>query len=423
MKQISLKSRNYQIYSLCGLFLFLLCALNGLADEVEFSEIGDGGISADDLISRVHIASTTEFRNAVGYYVVRHYAKHDEEKDAKAIEEVRLALEDSLEERIRNDKKFGVTTNVEKIREENLSALDDLEKIYKETATTEVVRYTVEGDNYRIERVFVSNAESLEKIRQNVLAGQIDLSASNVLTWNGKVSAEIIALNTETSTGKDRLSNENSDNLRSSISYGKIGKLPEFMDYGRYVKDEKIFDLFKGQKLPLSTASITIDGEQGVLLRVGSKNTEGFLLETSVLPSKGYVVAFSRVKVNDAVMTEDHYRDFVKVNDGSWLPTRITKTNYKIDQQGVPYVATKKELLAIESPMLNVELPKDFFDLANTKEFQSPSPLFREAVTEKDYRNVEGWFSVRLIFVFAGIVFIAIALLAKWKKWRSLRHG
>jgi len=170
--------------------------------------------------------------------------------------------------------------------------------------------------------------------------------------------------------------------------------------------------------LPVSVASIILDGEQGLLLRIGDKNSVTFLMETCVLPSKGYAIAFGRVKTRGTIMAEDDYKDFVQINDGSWLPTRITRTNYKLDTGGVPYVATKMEMLAIEPPQLNVKLPENTFDLANTKEFQSLEPLFAVPFEARVNRGSSVFQRISLI---AGIALIVIWFLLRARRlfWRG----
>ena len=412
----SLSQRLFQV-----LFLFICFTLNGCSAEPRFVEVGGADISADELLSRIYTASTAEFRNAVGYYVVRSYAKRDEKKDAEELEKLQHFLDKSIEERIANDKKFGVTTSdehIRQIRESNLQTLALHEKL-QDPFNTRVDRYTIEGNKYRIERVNVSNTDSLEKIRQDILAGQIDFANPNVITWNGKVTAEIIVSNMETDDAGDKTPDENNPNTMSSVVYEEIGKLPEFMDHGRDIKDNKFLDQYRRMGLPLSVTSITIDGEQGLLLRIGDKNSIIFLIETCVLPSKGYVITSGRVKARGVVMAEDDYRDFVKVNDGSWLPTRITRTNYHIDQQGVPYIATKKEMLAIEIPKLNVKLPENVFDIANTREFQSLTPLFIDTGIPKNEAPKKVWSALRWNFALAGIILIVWALFRLWRAWHS----
>lgn len=401
------------------------CAFSSLCAEPVIVESGPANISADDLISRMQVASVVPFQNAVGYYVVRQYAKKDATKNAAEIEEIRRLLEKSLKERIANDKKFGVKTDVEKLKKENAQALADIEKTKEETIS-EVVRYTVEGGKYRIERTAVSNTEPLEKIRQDVLAGIIDLKNPHVLVWDGKTTAEIVALSSSSIPTIDTPPNDNNAKVRSSVSYEQIAQAPDFMEYGRDIKDKRIFDPFKNKNLPFSTVAVTLDGELGVLLRIGDKNSVVLSIDTCALPNKGYVVASARVKANGAIMAEDSYRDFVKVNDGSWLPTHITKTNCSITPQGVPYVSTKKELLAIEPPKINAKLASDIFDLANTKEFQSLTPLFGKPVANQNNGEENGksnWLGFRLFLFFLGLILIVFGIRGKWKAYRNGKMG
>ena|GEM_PF-6603856 len=426
MKSLSLRL-------LCMLFVFLCCALNGCSAEPRFVEVEGETISVDELFSRIHVASTAEFQNAVGYYVVRNYEKRDEKKDAEALDNLRHSLEKALEMRIASDKEFGFTTSedeIRQIRESDLQILADREK-FQVPVHTRVERYTIEGDNYRIERInvsnrelIVSNTDSLEKIRQDVLAGLIDFSKPNVITWNGKVTAEIIISENRNSFPEeiDGMPVVKHDAM-SSVVYEQLARLPEFMNFGRDLKDKKFLDQFRKMGLPLSVTSIIIDGEQGLLLRIGDKSSVTFLVETGVLPSKGYAVAFGRVKIAGATQIEDDYKDFVKVNDGSWLPTRITRTSYKLDSLGVPYVATKMEMLAIEPPQLNVKLDKDTFNLADTREFQSLEPLFALPFESREMTSKRAWGIMRWNLAIIGIIMIIWALFKIWQKRRLGQVG
>jgi hypothetical protein len=208
------------------------------------------------------------------------------------------------------------------------------------------------------------------------LAGLTDLSRPSIVTWNGNLTAEIVS-----SLSDD---NKDADRRRTNVQYTKITSNPDFMDFGRDMKDVNFFDPFIKMGLPMNAAAVTINGERAEILRIGDEKSVLFSLETCVLPNKGYVITFARVRSRGMVNVEDYYRSFVQINDGRWLPTHITRTGYKPNQQGIPYVATRKELLAIEPPKVNAELPKDVFDLSNTKEFQSLPPLFRNPKAEQE---------------------------------------
>ncbi|GHT17792.1 hypothetical protein FACS1894189_4380 [Planctomycetales bacterium] len=344
-------------------------------EEVDITEVGGSVTPAAQLIQRVHAVSTLEFANAVGYYVVREFFAKDEQKADNEIEDLKRVLEEGFKRRAANEKHLG-EKHIAKLKAENEEALAGATKTLKREIYTFVTRYVVEGDKYRLEKTRVSDTESLEKIRQDVLAGLIDLSRPNIVAWNGNLTTEIVS-----SLSDD---NKDADRRHTNVQYTKITSNPDFMDFGRDMKDAQFFDPFVEMGLPMSTAAVTINGEQAEILRLGDKKSITFSLETCVLPSKGYVITFSRVRSRGMVMVEDYYRDFVQINDGRWLPTHIARTGYKTNQHGVPYTATRKELLAIDPPKVNVELPKNVFDLSNTQEFQSLPPLFRNPKTEPE---------------------------------------
>jgi hypothetical protein len=336
------------------------------------SATGETGISPEELFSRIHRTSAAEFRNGVGYYVVRTFDNEREAKKRKTIESLERSLEESLNARIENDKKFGIATDVEKLRAENQAALAEAKVKYQGQTTTRVERYVVQGSNYRIERVAVSNTDSLEKVVQDVIAGRVDVSKPAVIAWNGSVTAEIF---------QSMASNGKESESFSSVSYKRLANSPDFMSFGRDASDGDFLAKCAKCKWPLSTESVMVGGEPGIVFRIGNKRTDGFLMEAIALPEKEYAIASTIVKAGGAVVNEDEYSEFVKASNGNWLPMRIVRSRYSATKQGVPVLAWKRELLAIEPPKVNVELPADVFDLANTREFQS---LRSVSITKKE---------------------------------------
>lgn len=322
-------------------------------------------IFPEELFSRIHRTSVAEFRNAVGYYVVRNIDSKRPQKNKDTIESLERSLDERLKARVENDKKYGVATDIKKLKAEHQAIIAAAKSKYQGDVTTQIERYAIEGGKFGVERIPVSNNDPLEKIRQDVLARQIDLSRPTVLTWNGDVTAEILR-STPTGLKKEIESN-------ASLSYKKLAVSPEFMTFGRDASDGNFLAKFSTDKvkLPLSTESVTVDREPGMLLRIGDKGTVGLLVEVIALPEKAYAVASGKVKNAGVVMAEDSYSDFVQVSNGNWLPTHIVRSNYKLSDQRVPYLAMKREYLAIEPPKVNVTLPAGVFDLADSKEFKS----------------------------------------------------
>jgi hypothetical protein len=373
-------------------------------------------ISVEELISRIHVASTIEVKNAVGYYIQRDYSHKSEEKIKYEIERFRQGSKETLKLRIENDKKFGVVTDVKKLEKESEDSLAEYISQLKKEIYTFVVRYTVEGKKYRIERVNVSNTDSLTKIKEDVLASRIDLSSPNVIVWNGESTAEIVAVKIPyVSNENDTASTKNIEKyeLRSSIRGEQYAKIPEFVDYSRELKDLKVFSSFNLLNMPFNAMVVQLGETKTHMLRIGKADTIGTKVEIYALPDKGYAITLGRTTLGGVVRAEESYRNFVKTNDGSWLPMSVIRNNYGINKQGVPYLVTKRELLAIEPPKVNVELPVNVFDLINTKEFQSIKPLF--ITTPK---SAEGGiklqrsssFVIRLFCVVLGIIFFVLGL-------------
>ncbi|MDR1925095.1 MAG: hypothetical protein LBQ66_12055 [Planctomycetaceae bacterium] len=406
-----------------GLLVFFSAAIlvgvgvGVLADERKIIEVGPADISPDELISRIHTISTTEIRSAIGYYVVRNFAKLDEEKLKRELDELNQTFAKQRKERMERDKKYGVITDVKKLEEEDGLTLVDIERKRKRDVYTAVARYYVDGSKYRIERVEVSDVDSLDKIKQDVLDNKVDLSAKNVIAWNGTITSRIVASRSAIADGDS--GEKSTVNLNSDISKTQIAQMPDFLEYSRDLKNKAVFSLYKLQGMPFETLFARIDGERAVLLRCGDKNSIGLKHEDYALPDKGYVVTFGRIKIGGTVLAEDNYNDFVEVNDGSWLPTRISRSNYKIDSKGVPFLATKIELLAIEPPKLNVLIPNDTFDLTNTKEFREMPPLFirpHEEQSVVDITKSDNSFLIRLTLVIVGIVSVVVGLLLARRK-------
>lgn len=323
---------------------------------------GEAEISPEEVYSRIHRTSVSDFRNAVGYYIVRTFDSKGTQKNKDTIESLERSLEESVKARVENDKKYGIATDVMKLRAENQAVLEAAKLKHSSDSTTRIERYVVQGGNFRIERIPVSNSDPLEKILQEVLAKQIDLSKPEILTWNGSVTAEIYR--STPGSGKKGES-------YSSISYRRLTDSPDFMSFGRDAKDGDFLAKFTKEKLPFSTEAVTVGNEAGILLRIGDKRTVGALIEIVALPEKGYAITSGKVKSAGAILAEDKYSAFVQASNGSWLPTHIVRSNYRLTKQGVPFLATKREYLAIEPPEVNVELPTGVFDLADTKEFAS----------------------------------------------------
>jgi len=338
--------------------------------------------SAEELFQRMGDQWKIDFDNAIGGYVVRIFNFVDEKDSKQQIARFRKNFEESKKIRIANIQTLGGHVDEAAIDAEMEKNIAELSTTFSVRGLeTLAVRYFQQGNWYRIEQFNLPNDAALDHLRDELKSGTIQFEPTYVRTWNGQQYAEIVT-QSRNSNRKPQGSTIQQAVERSASSPQAVGALSyddraagvcNFTTYARDdAADPKSLGNMAEKGFPVTTStSQTRDGDPAVLLRIGLPDTVSFYTEFTVLPTKGYCVTSSFMKVNGAKVNRAEYGDFVETSSGVWMPTRIMRESRKFDEHQVPYLATKTELLAFEAPKTNVNLPASTFDLASSKEFKA----------------------------------------------------
>ena len=136
---------------------------------------------------------------------------------------------------------------------------------------------------------------------------------------------------------------------------------------GRILPNANMLEGFRKQGVAMEVVPGNLaDGEDSLILRIGKPDSVGFYLETTVLPNKGYVMASAMVRMNGVVMSQDVYSGFVEISPGVWVATQIAQKAKRLDKDGVPYVSSEVEAIAVQKPTANCVVNDDVFDIRPT---------------------------------------------------------
>ena len=360
---------------------------------------------AKQLYERIRLASSLQFDNASGWYVVRKFERINASEKKAEIEQLRVALETDLKNRIERDRSFGVETDVEKIKKRNKKSVKEYAADLTEVKFS-IERYTIQDQKYRIQQLQLRNNDlSLEELRNKLLSGGIDFSAPREMAWNGELMA-IIARSTD--------SNDDSKGTSSMVFHENMSKCPEFMTFGRDAVQPGFLEKFLSAGMSITTASASQGDEPIAQLLIGNSESAGMQLRINCLPEKGYVIESAQVKIDGVVITDDKYGDFVEVDGFGWMPTKVSRSNFDVDKPGsMPKLRTKFEMLAVNPTKVNQDLPEDFFDVAETERFKAlPQIVMDRPSSDKQIVAKTGAWKKWLLVLSVGIV----ALVAYWRR-------
>ena len=242
---------------------------------------------------------------------------------------------------------------------------------------TYAVRYSQKGECYRIEQFALPNEVPLDRLCQRLKDGEILFKPTYIRTWNKQQYAEILYTGSVPTANLDDSKQKSSSSAAGYAAISFDNRAVGVMKFTTYARDSAV-DLTALEKITKafgSPATVvdekTENGEDAVILKVGSPESLSLYLEVTVLPAKGYCVESSYTKIKGAVMAREKFADFVKTSAGFWLPTKVIKEGYSLDAKQVPYLFSKEEFLAFEVPQTNVPLPESTFDLGSSKEFKA----------------------------------------------------
>ncbi len=243
--------------------------------------------------------------------------------------------------------------------------VDDIRKKLLEqrmqTDHTVVERYYISGDKYRIDRWIQDSAESMSnvaKAAKKTIASPPDYQ----IVWDGEKLA---------TWDHQSLKGLNPPGVRAPESRlvwtSQKLKAPDFLMQGRVLPSADMLENFRKSGVAMDVVPVRrADGEDALMLRIGTPGSVGFYLETVVLPNKGYVMASALVKMNGVVMSEDVFGGFVEVSPGVWVATEVSQKATRLDKNRVPYLSSQLEAIAVEKPVANCVIDESVFDIRPT---------------------------------------------------------
>ncbi len=380
----------------------------------------------------MHSQGTINFDNAIGGYVVRIFNHVTNADNTAQLASVRKGLEEAKGYRIANERTLGRTVDEAALDAEIEANIAEMStKLSGRGLETFAARYSQQGTSYRIEQFSLSNKVDLGGLRDALKDGKIPFKPSYSRTWNGKQFASIVGAGGDPTLEQSNLQKSRKPTASgpfAALSYEDRGALPKFTTYARdSAADPTLLKKMADQGFPATTeVSQTKEGDDAIVLRVGTPGSVSMYLEVTVLPTKGYCVYSASMKVGGAVLSHDEFRDFVQTSAGFWLPLRIVREAYKLDERQVPYLFSKEEVVAFEPPKTNVALADTVFDLASSSEFKAlpfsthllpqGSPLIKVSDAVASDRLY------RLVFLIGNVIVIA-AIVGFWFRRKLARRG
>ena len=138
----------------------------------------------------------------------------------------------------------------------------------------------------------------------------------------------------------------------------------DFYHLGRSVPDGLNLDILRKQGLQVTVEETrSPEGEAALLLRLGEKNSIGFVAEIVVLPQYGYIQREVVMKLGGAVVSREAYSGYVEVAAGIWAPTEISREAYRVSATGVPEQSSKLQMVSIGHPEFNVDIADSVFSI------------------------------------------------------------
>jgi len=332
-----------------NVYLILILAVAIVLPFTQVTFAQESLISPEELYNRMRQNAQIQARTGYGKFARRVY----NDPQLKSEAERRAEIDETIKQ---------ITASAEKLqpreRQKRLSQIPDirlsLEKQSKSTLNTTVQAYYVSGSKHRTETWAQSNEDPLDAFRGYEF--KLDVESASVDVWNGQYTARLTRMAQSVEEQPHDLLILTSDKPRPL----------DFLAFGREVPDN-LLDTFREQGHPICVEStVTKDGEEALILRIGEKGTIGFLLETVVLPNKGYSIAESSVMMYGAPQVREEYSDFVQTSAGFWVPMKIRREAYKLSEHKVPVLSSRLEMIALEEPKVNVSIDDKLFDLTPT---------------------------------------------------------
>lgn len=230
---------------------------------------------------------------------------------------------------------------------------------YKKRESITIEEYNLSGSRFRKDQWVVPEMNDDQEMKAYVK--QLRPNPDNIFAWDGETYAILAPFKFEGGPSADL--GPGQDFLSLSSKHAP-GDKPAFLIYGREVESKDLLNLFRKQGQPISIEKTNWNGnEEALLLRIGEKGSVGFLMEMTILPNKGYVLAHSRVTWGGAPQLEEEYGNFVQTSAGFWIPLKIKRLAYKLSKNQVPFISSSVEMVALEEPKVNVKINDDIFDL------------------------------------------------------------
>ena len=360
---------------------FMVCLVSAavltLLLTVDCANAVDSGelisVRAKEVAARMHEQGALDCESAIGGYVFRLFNHVSDDRTKEDLANFRKSLEGANAIRIKNERALGREPDVAALTAEvEASVAKQAEKKPGDGVQTHAVKYTQKGERYRIEQFQLPNEVPLDRLHEQLKSGEISFKPTYTRTWNGKQYAEILDPNAG-ATGATE--GEVVKRGFAALSFdNQAAGLLKFTKYSRNgAMDPQFLEKLTSQ---LGTSAIieeakTQNGDEVLILKVGSAESVAAYLEATILPAKGYCIQSAYTKMRGAIMSRDEYSDFVLTSAGFWLPTRVRVENYRFDEKEIPYLFMKEELIAFETPTTNVPLEDSIFDLGSTAEFKA----------------------------------------------------
>jgi hypothetical protein len=218
-----------------------------------------------------------------------------------------------------------------------------------------VVTYIGAGEKYYYQAFPDDQAGSLEEIRS---AGVKPLKDEQVITWNGKESANLTrALEHYPRFGGLLVLSARKINVMNPTRYGH--DVPEMNWW------VKTFFRLQGQHVEHVT---TPEGDDALRLVIGSSEAALMDVEMTVIPSKGYALRSSNDRHGGslgiaAVRIREDMSDYVEAARGIWMPRHIVREEFDADDK----LKSRVEFLALEDPRVNTPVEDGKFEQAGAE--------------------------------------------------------
>lgn len=347
---------------------------SAIAQESHSGAAGTAAPTPGELVRRMHGLSKTRFTTARGAYVYRIFNDTPDAKREAEIAQLREALTKARQIRMANETTLGRRVDEAALdREIEANIAEFSAKQSKDGLQTIAVKYTQEGDSYRIEQFNLPNDVPLSTLAQELKSGSRKCEYTYTRTWNGALYAELL---------------HDSESNRTVPAMGYDNRAKEVVKFTTFSRTDMSDPAFleklsaKGHSAKVRESKTQM-GEIGFVLEVGDPDVTPIHLEIMCLPEKGYCVESASTRFQGKLLARDQYGEFVKTKAGFWLPTAVERETYGSDRLRSHFLRTREEMLAFELPETNVKLEAGVFDLSESVEFKA-HPLSTHLLPRKN---------------------------------------